>query len=666
MASTPAKSVPTEPTSTPASKILKRDPTQLLTPESLARVQAPSVQHDGSETTTQVDQDLAKAEEDEEYIRFFRDGTALLTDLLETEGSSPESFWSRLEEYSMASAGLFDRDSTGMCIVDRLIDGDEQDARINLVKKVESRWCELATNDLARYTGEIETRLCASSSISEEYELAKLGRRVLFAVGAVPAPEFDVENHLWVGFAPTCITVQTQGIVDRLHTLYDIFQRNVYLAQDIDEKLKLWYLISSNLKKIFYELSEYRWRSEGLLYPLEKEFSNSRDVRKWYQYTASMLDISCMQEFEDWVAEYCKFVHNRLGADDRSASIGLDDKTLSILLQFGTSIKENEQPNLAAALHKAVARLNFLLGGPKVLRRLGRKVIFYLADEQLRTEMRQDPEHEPLMPIRPLKPKWWPIAEDVFSTTVEQTGEVPGTGTSGEYVAPEEKSNDASVPQDFVPHESYIPRGRNILSAYDYVYSNIPETRAYEVANSRLISRDLRDPGMISRGLLVEDIVNLPPLHCRTPGTWTTWKKRIPLGPYEIFSHFGSSLLHKIRGVKPRSQPQPLQPPSVTARADCRHYKHKHTLSAEHKSRARVSKPRTTQSVGLRGGGGGPRYVHHPDESPSRPSRTVASSYLYGIDPEGIPIWALRDTPSPDSNQENQTPQPTNTAHNGM
>ncbi|KAK5101443.1 hypothetical protein LTR70_000829 [Exophiala xenobiotica] len=144
-------------------------------------------------------------------------------------------------------------------------------------------------------------------------------------------------------------------------------------------------------------------------------------------------------------------------------------------------------------------------------------------------------------------------------------------------------------------------RGQNHVSAYDYVYCPFPENRKYEAANSRLISRDLRDPGIVSDGLRTQDLVNLPPLHCRTPGKFATWKKRTPSGPYEVFRMLGSAVVRKTVGRKGTPIIRPRFPPCLTSRASCQHYKH--VLAAKRDPQARVTRPSERRMPILRGGG---------------------------------------------------------------
>jgi len=164
-----------------------------------------------------------------------------------------------------------------------------------------------------------------------------------------------------------------------------------------------------------------------------------------------------------------------------------------------------------------------------------------------------------------------------------------------------ESQTDREVNADkFIPQWPE-PRGRNQVSAYDYVHCPFPENRKYEVANSRLISRDLRTPGIVSDGLRIRDLINLPPAHCRTPGTFTFWKKRTPLGPYEVLKLFGSALADKLVRRKDAATKRPRFPPSVTSRASCRHYKH--VLGAKWDAQRRVAKPVLRGTSVLKGGG---------------------------------------------------------------
>lgn len=195
------------------------------------------------------------------------------------------------------------------------------------------------------------------------------------------------------------------------------------------------------------------------------------------------------------------------------------------------------------------------------------------------------------------------------ATNQSVPGLVDGSATPCEETTEISVGNDDSVSQndtDMATSKASLfelpePKGRNILSHYDYVWFPFPENRAYEVANSRLISRDMANPGIQSQGLQVEDLVNLPPPHCRKPGTYTVYdyKKRIPLGPFDVLRMLGSWLSGRWL-CKQTPSVQPLALPSIISRVSGRY--HRHVLAPKYDNNARVSKSVEAPNFKLRGG----------------------------------------------------------------
>ncbi|KAK5104623.1 hypothetical protein LTS08_002514 [Lithohypha guttulata] len=146
-------------------------------------------------------------------------------------------------------------------------------------------------------------------------------------------------------------------------------------------------------------------------------------------------------------------------------------------------------------------------------------------------------------------------------------------------------------PEDASSSQGPLLVGRNITSKYDYVYYPWPDNRASEVANDRLVTRDLSNPSIYSEGLKVRDLVNLPPRHCRKPGSYTVYdyQKRKTFGPLDCLNICRKVISYLIFGD---TQPQTtiLAPPHIVSRASGRHYKHSKALMAKHDTRRRVSK----------------------------------------------------------------------------
>lgn len=678
--------------------------------------------------------------EDLAHLDWWRDGAEILTKSMQNCRASgafrPKSFFSALEEYDLSLAGLLDQRGTDVSIVKQVVDNNEYEARENLVRAYEAFWAHAITEYLGRQAEKLEAKVHAGTlSLKDESAFVRLGKQIHYASGAIPTPDMDMDYNDWIIFAPTPIKEPVQDTLDRAQEMYEVYRRQVYLDPNTKEDLKLWYLVWMNLRKILSKIKDFDWSAPSGLFPVEKAFSNDLVHRRWFDWCWQQLEISAFQEVEDLVAEYCKFIDEHREKGDlpkrflrpQDGSKTLNQETLSMLMQFDTTLEQKEDPRVGEALHKAVIRLNYLTGGPALLRRLGRTVVFYLADKALTADFKElQEENEDLLgqmlPATPLSPVWLPIPEaeeaedeedeeDEVDEEDEEEEEEDGAVFSerssahrflssphmSSYVLPSIDPNETNADslegqisedeslldetpevvgeqspeedEDEMDHSptteglsldraddvssfSYIPRGRNMLSAFDYVHCPIPENRAYEVANSRLISRDLREPGHVSEGLRVEDVINLPPLHCRNPKSWTTWKQRIPLGPYEIFRLLGSTFLDRVRGIRPQPQQRPLQPPSITSRHECRHDKHKRKSATVNDPNARVTKSKANQKLRLRGGG--PRYVPDPDESPT-PKKKSAMSKIIKVKKEQTEIQTVPPPRQPGSQRPGST-----------
>lgn len=145
-------------------------------------------------------------------------------------------------------------------------------------------------------------------------------------------------------------------------------------------------------------------------------------------------------------------------------------------------------------------------------------------------------------------------------------------------------------------------KGRNILSHSDYVWFPFPENRAYEVANSKLISREMANPGVLSDGLQALDLVNEPVQYCRTPGIYTVYdyQKRVPLGPLDLLQTLSSWIYRRMFGNR-KTYRKPLSIPNILSRANSRC--EKHILGPKSDVKTKISKQLNIPSVKLRGGG---------------------------------------------------------------
>lgn len=196
-----------------------------------------------------------------------------------------------------------------------------------------------------------------------------------------------------------------------------------------------------------------------------------------------------------------------------------------------------------------------------------------------------------------------------------------------------------------------IPRGINRICKSDYVWLPMPDNRASEVANDRLIKRDLSEPGIHSDGLRVSDLVNLPPRHCRKPGSVTVFDqaRRKPYGPWDCVKIAGRIFKALAFGTNDDLS-KPFVPPRIISRAECQHWKHGSVLRPRPDDRTRVTKAgrsHLTSFPELPGGKGasvsfptpytdiadaGSRRSSHPEPKP------VSTDVVYPPLPE-IPVF---------------------------
>lgn len=571
---------------------------------------APSSAHldDDSDTAISV---KASQDVEKKHISCAIYLATLLEDDQNSERVPLEKFFALLEQYNLKLMALCDpRNSDNPSSTGANLEPYQGRSVEDFVKDVECQWSSRTTAYLIDQSMKLSARLDNGTiSRRNEVDFIRLGKQLLYAEGAVSHFDHEIIYPEWVKYSPIVYDPGLQEVLDCLDDGYRLFQQSIYYAPGTREDLTLWYLIWINLKQIFEVVFH---NIPDTLFSLELEFFDD-DEELWgkFEWVTQRLDAQCPTEIEDLVGEYCKYIHS-LKPDSYhfqatkpyDCTQPLDDEAFTILstIEFACEEEPHAIETAIEALHNAVLRLNYLTRGPAVLRRLGGQYVFYLAEE-----LPTDPERlEYYLPTIPHSPVW---IRTTFSRT--SNNEITSTEEVVDVRVDEKEKSDIA--------DSYMPRGRNIISAYDYVYCPIPENRAYEVANSRLISRDLRDPGIVSDGLRTADVVNLPPLHCRTPGTWDLSKKRIPLGPYEIFGMLGSSIIDAVlrRRSKPQTRPKVLPSPYVTSREDCRHYRHKSKSRAKHGPNMRVAKPQSSRNSGLRGGGG-PRYIHGSAESPSK------------------------------------------------
>ena len=142
-------------------------------------------------------------------------------------------------------------------------------------------------------------------------------------------------------------------------------------------------------------------------------------------------------------------------------------------------------------------------------------------------------------------------------------------------------------------------QSHNIKSGFDYVYYPFPETRAHEVAASEQITREMKEPGILSDGAKVEYVINRPPYHARLPHA-VAYQRRFRL--VGVASRLVRSMLSWDK-QKPRQRPAALARTHLTPRPDPK--KSLQQLAPVRDARHRISKvaPPPRNAPRLRGGG---------------------------------------------------------------
>ncbi|ETN38777.1 uncharacterized protein HMPREF1541_06815 [Cyphellophora europaea CBS 101466] len=135
---------------------------------------------------------------------------------------------------------------------------------------------------------------------------------------------------------------------------------------------------------------------------------------------------------------------------------------------------------------------------------------------------------------------------------IEDADPVSSDSEYGRDTAPQEEANLFDMP-------TCIPR----KSPHDYVWYDMPDTRAREVAASRQITRDMVEPGIVSEGMRTYDLVNIPPPHVQPPSKASPWKRFSPgLAPIT----FGLRLARYMFSGNKFSRPTPKHLPRITPR----------------------------------------------------------------------------------------------------
>lgn len=337
---------------------------------------------------------------------------------------------------------------------------------------------------------------------------------------------------------------------------------------------QLWLLIWRSLK-VYYKVKGRsvvdQSRDEGLI---DAAFFNKPGVSATFTRLLKTSDAANPRSVEDMVARYCRLIAKcRNDPDDRYdhlrryKEMELHSHVISSLEQF---IKTGHpKKTILQKLHRAVVRFNFITKGPATVRR------WTPGDQDL------DWTIELLDLVSPTK---------TFAPGPNSPGLIPpGADTPGDDTF-------SGLLQSEVPY----PLAINIKSAFDYVYYPFPETRAHEVAQSALISRELGEPGTSSDGLRAEDLINIPPRHVRGPFNISPFKWPAFVTPDEVInavrnrvSRVRTCLWRRLRGSP--SKEQRRRPGAL--RADSRR------PATENRGRVRKHLP-PKRGVHIRGGAG--------------------------------------------------------------
>lgn len=292
---------------------------------------------------------------------------------------------------------------------------------------------------------------------------------------------------------------------------------------------QLWLLIWRSLKVFYKVKGRPEVNQSGVEGLIDAAFFSKPGVSATFARLLKTSDAANPRSVEDMVAQYCRLIAKcRNDPDDRYdhlrryKEIELRPHVISSLEQFIKTGHTKE--NILQKLHRAVVRFNFITKGPATVRRW--------------TPGGQDLDWaiELLDLMSPTK---------AFAPGPNSPKLIPsGADTPGD-------DHFSGVLTSEIPH----PIGINIKSAFDFVYYPFPETRAHEVAQSALISRELEEPGTSSDGLRAEDLINIPPRHVRGPFKISPFKWSAFVTPDEVInavrnriSRVRSGLWRRLRG----------------------------------------------------------------------------------------------------------------------
>lgn len=180
--------------------------------------------------------------------------------------------------------------------------------------------------------------------------------------------------------------------------------------------------------------------------------------------------------------------------------------------------------------------------------------------------------------------------------------------------------DEESVEEAPVEESDSEPESRNVFpmpialarkSHSDYVWYDLPDTRAREFAESRRVDRDMTTPGIYSDGLRISELVNVAPFHARRPGQVSRWKRFYPIfGPVSLPFRLVQYWLNRKRLIRPAPKTFPRIAPRQMTRPSkiptSRDAPLGSPLSATRNKTHRVTKPNSPlrmPAIKLRGGG---------------------------------------------------------------
>lgn len=335
-----------------------------------------------------------------------------------------------------------------------------------------------------------------------------------------------VSTHEEEGVIGSKFSLRAKNFCNLLHHQW---QTTTYQS----ELHQLWLLIWRSLKVLYKVKGRVPVDQSGDQWVIDNAFFDKPGISATFARLLKTSDAANPRSVEDMVAQYCRFIAKcRNDPDDKYDHLRRYKET-ELRPHIVTSLQQfirtgHAKQNMLHKLHRAVVRFNFITKGPATVRRWTPGGMDLHWSIELLDLMSPTKAYAP----GPSSPTFPPPEGDI-----RMIHNAPRTPTSN------------------LVH----PEGINIRSAFDYVYCPFPETRAHEVAQGALISRELQETGTFSDGLRIEDLVNIPPRHVRGPLNLSPFQWPDSVTPAEVISsvrnrvsQVRSRLLRRIRGTPTR------------------------------------------------------------------------------------------------------------------